>query len=155
MNSGERRRLNEIGTEIVRSAIRVHRSFGPGLLESAYQTCLAVELRNLRLRVETEVGLPIVYRDQRIDAGYRIDMLVEDSVIVENKAVERLLSVHTAQILTYLELSGKRIGYLMNWNVPLMKNGIHRFVVGAFAEEGPAGRKNPWHQSGGGLNTRV
>lgn len=134
MNPAERRRLNEIGSEIVRSAIRVHRSFGPGLLESAYQTCLAVELRNSRLKVETEVGLPINYRGQRIDAGYRIDMLVEDSVVIENKAVDRLLSVHTAQILTYLELSGKRMGYLMNWNVRLMKSGIHRFVVGAFAK---------------------
>lgn len=133
MKRAERDRLNELGTNIVRSAIRVHKNLGPGLLESTYQACLALELRNARLYLETEVALPIVYRGQRIDAGYRIDMLVEGSVVIENKAVDRLLSVHTAQILTYLELSGKRIGYLMNWNVRLMKSGIHRFVVGTFA----------------------
>ncbi len=136
MNNNERNLLNDLGTTIVRSAIRVHKNLGPGLLESAYQSCLALELRNARLYVETEVSLPIEYRGHRIDAGYRIDMLVENSVVIENKAVDRLLSIHTAQILTYLELSGKRIGYLMNWNTRLMKSGIHRFVVGTFADRG-------------------
>lgn len=133
MNRTERDRLNAIGTTIVRSAVKVHKSLGPGLLESTYQACLAMELRKTRLKVENEVHLPIEYRGQRIEVGYRIDMIVERSVLIENKAVEHLLSVHTAQVLTYLELSGLRLGYLLNWNVRLMKSGIHRFVVGAFA----------------------
>jgi len=134
MRTVEREGLNSLGTAIVRSAIKVHRSLGPGLLESAYQSCLAWELRNGGLRVETEVSLPIDYTGHRIDVGYRIDMLVDGLVIIENKALDRLLPVHTAQILTYLELSGNRLGYLLNWNVTLMKNGIHRFVVGPFSE---------------------
>ena len=126
----QRDRIEEIGKTIVHSAIRVHRSLGPGLLESAYQACLAMELRNAGLWVETEVDLPIGYKGVEVEVGYRIDMLIENSVVIENKAVERLLSVHTAQILAYLELSGHWLGYLLNWNVTLMKSGIHRFVVG-------------------------
>ena len=134
MKLSERDRLNQTGTAIVQSAIKVHKTLGPGLLESAYQTCLALELRKMGFEVETEVQLPIVYKGCRIHAGYRIDMLVGDSVVIENKAVDRLLPVHTAQILTYLELSGKQLGYLLNWNVRLMKSGIKRFVAGRFTD---------------------
>src|SRR4030042_5367179 len=120
--------IEEIATIVVDAAIKAHRALGPGLLESAYQKCLAYELGKRGLRVECEAVLPIVYDNQRIDAGYRIDMLVEDCVIIENKTVERLLPVHEAQLLTYLKLRDCRLGFLLNWNVPLMKHGIKRMV---------------------------
>jgi GxxExxY protein len=120
--------IEEVGRNVVDASIKVHRALGPGLLESAYQRCLTYELGKRGLRVECEVVLPIVYDGQRIDAGYRIDMLVEDCVIVENKAVERLLPIHEAQLLTYLKLRDRRLGFLLNWNVPLMKHGIKRMV---------------------------
>jgi len=97
--------IEQVATNIVDAAIKVHRALGPGLLESAYQKCLAYELDKRRLRVECKVVLPITYDDQRIDAGYRIDLLVEDCVIIENKTVERLLPIHEAQLLTYLKLA--------------------------------------------------
>lgn len=120
--------LEDVGKQIVDAAIKVHRALGPGLLESAYQACLAYELRKRGLRVACEVLLPVLYDGQQIDAGYRIDMLVEDVVIIENKAVERLLPIHQAQLLTYLKLRDCRLGYLLNWNVPLIKQGIKRMV---------------------------
>jgi GxxExxY protein len=120
--------IEAVGRQIVDASIKVHRALGPGLLESAYQHCLAYELRKRGLWVDCEVQLPVVYDGVRIDAGYRIDMLVEGSVIVENKAVQRLLPVHEAQLLTYLKLHDRRLGYLLNWNVPLMKQGIKRMV---------------------------
>jgi GxxExxY protein len=120
--------IEVVGKQIVDASIKVHRALGPGLLESAYQHCLAYELRKRGLRVECEVLLPVVYDGVQIDAGYRLDMLVEDCVIVENKAVQRLLPVHEAQLLTYLKLHDRRLGYLLNWNVPLMKQGIKRMV---------------------------
>jgi GxxExxY protein len=129
MNRLERARVERIGKCVVESAIEVHRALGPGLLESTYQACLALELRTVGFFVNTEVYLPVEYQGIRIDVGYRIDMLVEDAVVVENKAVESLLPIHTAQLLTYLELSGTKLGFLLNWNVRLMKNGIHRFVM--------------------------
>jgi len=128
MNHTDRDRLNVIGTDIVRSAIEVHRLLGPGLLESTYQTCHVMELRKARLWVETEVALPIKYGDRTIDHGYRVDVIVEDCVVIENKAVDRLLPIHTAQLLTYLKLGGYNLGYLLNWNVKLMRKGIYRFV---------------------------
>lgn len=128
MNNNERDRIEQIGTIVVDSAIRVHRHLGPGLLESAYQSCMAWELESRGLIVKSEVRVPLAYRDRCIDNGYRIDLLVADLVVIENKPVDRLMPVHTAQILTYLELSGKRLGYLLNWHVPLMKQGIRRFV---------------------------
>jgi GxxExxY protein len=142
MDTIVRDRLNAIGTEIVRSAIKVHRLFGPGLLESAYQSCLSWELRNKGLRVEAEVNQPIEYQGHRLEVGYRIDMLVDGLVIIENKSLDRLLPIHTAQILTYLELSGNRLGYLLNWNVTLMKNGIHRYVVGSYSKERRKSRRS-------------
>ncbi|MBN1978063.1 MAG: GxxExxY protein [Anaerolineae bacterium] len=120
--------IEEVGRNIVDGAVKVHRALGPGLLESAYQRCLAYELGKRGLRVECEVVLPIVYDSQRIDAGYRIDMFVEGCVIVENKTVEQLLPIHEAQLLTYLKLRDCRLGFLLNWNVPLMKRGIKRMV---------------------------
>lgn len=120
--------IEEIGKQIVDAAIKVHRSLGPGLLESAYQICLAYELRKRGLKVECEVPQTVNYEEIQIDAGYRLDMLVEDVVIIENKSVDQILPIHQAQLLTYLKLSDRRLGYLINWNVPLVKNGIHRMV---------------------------
>ena len=120
--------VEEIAKIIVDSAIKVHRALGPGLLESAYQHCLAYELRKRGLRVECEALLPIVYDGQQVDAGYRIDMLVEGGVIVENKTVDQLLPIHQAQLLTYLKLQDCRLGFILNWNVRLMKDGIKRMV---------------------------
>jgi len=130
MNHSERDRIEEVGRVVVDSAIRVHRALGPGLLESAYQACFGFELQQSGIKVETEVAIPIKYMGRRIEIGYRADMVVEGTVIIENKAVERLLPIHTAQLLTYLELSDNRLGFLLNWNVRLMKHGINRFVSG-------------------------
>ena len=118
------------GAAIVDSAIQVHRALGPGLLESAYQACLAYELLKRGHSVATELVLPLTYDGQRIDAGYRIDMLVDDCIIVEKKAMDSLLPIHEAQLLTYMKLRDCRLGYLLNWNVKLMKNGIKRMVNG-------------------------
>ena len=120
--------IEDVAREIVDAAVKVHRALGPGLLESAYQHCLAHELRKRGLRVECELMLPVVYDGQKVDAGYRIDMLVEDLIIVENKTVDRILPIHEAQMLTYLKLSNCHLGFLLNWNVPLMKQGIRRLV---------------------------
>ncbi|HUV88760.1 MAG TPA: GxxExxY protein [Anaerolineae bacterium] len=122
--------IEEIAKTIVDAAIKVHRALGPGLLESAYQACLAYELRKRGLRVECELVLPVVYDGQQIDAGYRIDMLVENCIIIENKTVDQLLPIHEAQLLTYLKLRDCRLGFLLNWNVTLMKYGIKRMVNG-------------------------
>lgn len=120
--------IEEIATQIVDAAIKVHRALGPGLLESAYQRCLAYELRTRGMIVETEVLLPLKYEGIEIDAGYRIDMWVNRSVVVENKTVDGLLPIHQAQLLTYLKLTGSKLGFLLNWNVPVMKSGIKRMV---------------------------
>ena len=126
----DRREIEQVGKVIVDSAIQVHRALGPGLLESAYQACLKCELHQAGLDVATEVALPIEYKGRRIEVGYRMDMVVEGVVVIENKVVERLLPIHSAQLLTYLELSDNWLGYLLNWNVRLMKHGINRFVCG-------------------------
>ncbi len=122
--------VEEVGRIIVDSAIKVHRTLGPGLLESAYQTCLAHELTQRGLVVACEITLPVFYDGETIESGYRIDMLVENSVIVENKVVDQLSPVHEAQLLTYLKLKGCWLGYLLNWNTVLMKLGIRRMVSG-------------------------
>ena len=126
--------IEAIATDIVDCAIKVHRVLGPGLLESAYQQCHTYELRRRGREVKTEVKLPVIYEDQKIDAGYRIDTIVDNVIIIENKAVDSLLPIHQAQLLTYLKLSGCKIGFLLNWNVKLMKNGIRRVVYNL---EGP------------------
>ena len=121
-------RAEEITDLIIRASIVVHRNLGPGLLESTYQTCLAYELLHRNLRVERQKPVPITYDGLRLDAGYRVDLLVEDLVIVELKSVARLEPIHIAQVLTYLKLSGYSVGLLLNFNVELMKDGIRRLV---------------------------
>jgi GxxExxY protein len=120
---------NTVGRDIVHCAIKVHSSLGPGLLETAYQKCLAWELGQLGHVVECEVSLPVIYGPITIEAGYRLDMLVNDLVIIENKTVDALLPIHQAQILTYLKMKKVTLGYLLNWHVPLMKQGIKRMVL--------------------------
>ncbi len=120
--------IEEVGKQIVDAAIKVHRALGPGLLEFAYQACLTHELRKRGLLVVCEVLQPILYDGLQIEAGYRLDMLVENQVIIENKAVESILPIHEAQLLTYLRLRNCRLGYLINWHMPLVKDGIQRMV---------------------------
>ena len=120
--------IEELANTIIGAAIRVHRVLGPGLLESAYQKCLEYELIKMKLGVECELLLPIQYETVRIDSGYRIDMLIEKNIIIENKTVERILPIHEAQLLTYLKMQDCRLGFLFNWNVPIMKDGIKRMV---------------------------
>lgn len=110
--------------------MKVHSALGPGLLESAYEACLMHELRKAGLRTESQVALPVVYDGVRIDLGYRIDLLVQDLVIVELKAVETITDVHKAQLISYLKLSGKNVGLLINFNVIHLRDGIRRFVSG-------------------------
>ena len=125
-----RQEIEAIAKIIVDALIYVHRFLGPGLLESTYQACLAHELQKRGIRVQCEVILPVRYDGVTIDAGYRIDMLVEGVIIIENKAVQELLPIHKAQLITYLKLSGLKLGFLLNWNVELMKEGINRMVNG-------------------------
>jgi GxxExxY protein len=120
--------LNSLSGIIVDSAIQVHSAIGPGLLESAYQTCLAYELRDRGLLVRTQVLLPIVYKAMTMNVAYRIDLLVEERIVVELKTVSKLLPIHEAQLLTYLKLSRRRLGLLLNFHVPLMREGIKRMV---------------------------
>jgi GxxExxY protein len=120
--------INDISGQIVDASIQVHRELGPGLLESAYEACLAYELRKRGLKVLTQVGLPVIYDEVKLDVGYRIDLLVEDCVIVELKAVEHVLPLHEAQLITYLKLADKRLGLLINFNVLRLKDGIKRFA---------------------------
>ncbi|MBN2548759.1 MAG: GxxExxY protein [Anaerolineales bacterium] len=122
--------IEKIAKEIVDSAIKVHRQLGPGLLESAYQTCLAYELTQRGLNVACELTLPIRYDGHEIESGYRIDMLVENCIIIENKVVDQITPVHEAQLLTYLKLKGCWLGFLINWNVTKIKDGIKRYVSG-------------------------
>ena len=117
-----------VSAAIVDAALTVHRALGPGLLESTYETCLTHELRKRGFSVRTQVALPIQYDDMRIESAYRIDMLVDELVIVENKAVEALERVHKAQLLTYLKLSKLRLGLLINFNEVLLRTGVRRFV---------------------------
>lgn len=120
--------LNEISGKIIECAMKVHTALGPGLLEGAYEACLLHEFVKAGLRVESQVTLPIVYDGVKIDAGYRIDLLVEDTVIVELKAVERLIPIHEAQLHSYLKLSGKKLGLLLNFNVRHLRDGIKRII---------------------------
>lgn len=120
---------DEIGTAILGAALSVHRAFGPGLLENAYEAFLAHELTKVGHKVDRQLALPVALDEVRIDIGYRIDLLVDDLVVVEVKAVEQLAAVHEAQLLTYLRLSGRRLGYLINFNVPVLKQGIRRKVL--------------------------
>ena len=121
-------KLESIAAAIVDAAITVHRELGPGLLESAYEVCLVHELTNRGLSVERQKSLPVTYRGAQIDAGYRLDLLVEGCVVLELKAVDDLSKIHCAQLLTYLKLSGHRLGFLINFNAVPLKNGIRRLV---------------------------
>lgn len=120
--------LNEISEKVIGCAIKVHRELGPGLLESAYQTCLIHELKNAGLNVRSEVPMPVVYQDIKLDHGYRMDILVEESIVVELKTVESFTDVHHAQVLTYLRLGHYKLGLLINFHVKMLKHGIKRII---------------------------
>ena len=119
---------NELSKKIIGCAIEVHKALGPGLLESAYEECLYYELQLSGLKVQRQKPLPVVYKEIKLEAGYRVDLLVEDRVVIELKSVEALHDVHTAQVLTYLKLSGCKLGLLMNFNVYRLTDGIKRLV---------------------------
>ncbi|MGE4288389.1 MAG: GxxExxY protein [Salinivirgaceae bacterium] len=121
--------FNQLSHEIIGCAIQVHQELGPGLLESTYEVCLEYELIQKGIIVERQKALPVVYNSIKLDAGYRIDLLVENEVIVELKSVDSLLPIHEAQLLTYMKLSGKKLGLLINFNVKLLKDGIVRRVI--------------------------
>jgi len=121
--------LNYISSQIIQAAITVHKTLGPGLLESVYQKCMVIELKNMEMKVESEVDLPVIYQDHKItDLGFRVDLLVQSSVIVELKSVETVRPVHKKQLLTYLRLSKKELGLLINFNEALLKQGISRVI---------------------------
>jgi GxxExxY protein len=122
--------VNEITGAIVNSAMKVHSLLGPGLLESAYRFCLAHELRSRGFQVGTEVALPVIYEGQKLEVGYRIDLVVENRVVVEVKSVESIHPIHEAQLLSYMRLSGMGVGLLINFNVLQLRNGIKRMVDG-------------------------
>jgi GxxExxY protein len=119
---------NEISKIVIGAAIDVHRELGPGLLESAYQECMYYELKESGLQVQKEVPMPIVYKDVKLDHGYRMDLLIEDKLVVELKTVESLTDVHIAQMLTYLRLGNYRLGLLMNFHVAVLKDRIKRII---------------------------
>jgi GxxExxY protein len=121
--------VDEVARAVVDAAFRVHQVLGPGLLESVYETCLAHELKQRGQKVATQVALPVVYDEVRLDAGLRLDMLVADSVVVEVKSVDKMNPVYDAQLLTYLKLTGLRVGLLLNFNVPVIRDGIKRIVL--------------------------
>lgn len=121
--------LNSLSYEIIGTAYQVHSELGPGLLESTYEGCLEYELIKRGFKVERQKALPVIYDDKKLDAGYRIDLLVEDSIIVELKSVAAIEPIHKAQIMTYLKLSELSLGLLLNFNVTDMKKGINRFVM--------------------------
>ncbi len=121
--------INKITEEIIGAAIEVHKSLGPGLLESAYEQCLEYELMERRLKVERQVPIPVTYKSLHLEFGYRLDLLVENQVIVEIKSVDEIHEVHEAQILTYMRFAEKKIGLLINFNVKLLKYGINRYIL--------------------------
>jgi GxxExxY protein len=120
---------NQISHEIIGAAIEVHRHLGPGLLESAYEECLSKELALRALQIERQKPIPVVYKDVKLECGYRIDLLVESRVVVELKSIENFAAIHEAIILTYLRLSGRRLGLLIDFNVSALKDGIRRYII--------------------------
>lgn len=120
--------INNLSEKIIGCAIKVHRMLGPGLLESTYEICLVHELKKAGLKAERQIELPVFYDGIKLDAGYKLDILVEDAIILELKSVENLLPIHEAQLLTYLKLANKKLGLLINFNVTLLKNGIKRKI---------------------------
>ena len=123
-------RVNKVSAAVVNSAMKIHSVLGPGLLESAYDACLSNELRKRGFHVDTQVGLPVIYEGEKLDLGYRIDLLVENLAIVEVKCVEAIHPVHEAQLLSSLRLSGKNVGLLINFHIAHLKDGIKRMVDG-------------------------
>jgi len=123
-------KINHLTHKIIAAAIRVHTVLGPGLLESAYNACLLHELRSRGLNVESQVGLPVIYDGKKIDLGYRVDLIVSDAVIVEIKCVDAINPVHKAQLLSYMRLSGRKVGLLINFHVEHLRDGIRRMVDG-------------------------
>ncbi len=121
--------INKITESIIGASIEVHKSPGPGLLESAYEKCLEYELKLRNLKVDRQIPIPVVYKDLHLEYGYRIDLLVENTVIVEIKSVDALHPVHEAQILTYMKFAEKKIGLLINFNVKLLKQGLKRYIL--------------------------
>ena len=144
--------LNEITETIIGAAIAVHRELGPGLLESAYEACLAFELAERGLRVERQKGVPVVYKGIQLDCGYRIDLLVGNQVVVELKAVERLEPIHEAQLLSHLKLSRCKVGLLINFNVKVLKHGIKRLVYGLQEQPSPRSLRTPRLTIANGIN---
>ena len=130
--------INELSSNIIGSAIEVHKILGPGLLESAYEECLCHEFNVRGLLYERQKPLPILYKGKKLDCGYRLDLVVEDKIILELKACEKIEPIHKAQLLTYLKISGLNLGLLLNFNVPLMRDGVTR-VVNEFNEKVPQG----------------
>jgi len=121
--------LNLLSSQIIKAAINVHKELGPGLLKSVYQACMVIELSNMALQVQSEVPLPIFYQGEKVlENGFRIDLLVEDQVIIELKSVEQVQPIHLKQLLTYLRLSNKPLGLLINFNQVMLKDGIHRIA---------------------------
>src|SRR5580693_7067223 len=121
--------LERSATAVVDATYKIHKHFGPGLLENAYEACLVRELLKRDLKVERQVEVPLMYEGEKVEVGFRIDLLVQDCLIVELKATESLLPIHEAQIITYLKITNRRLGLLINFNVPLIKNGIKRVVL--------------------------
>jgi GxxExxY protein len=119
----------ELTEQIIGAAIEVHRELGPGLLESAYEECLCHELHLREIKFQRQVDLPVRYKGLKLDCGYRLDIVVDDAILVELKSIEQVLPIHQAQLLTYLRLSGKKVGLLINFNVAVLKNGIIRRVL--------------------------
>lgn len=121
---------NEVGTRIINSAFLVHRELGPGLLESAYQKCLCYLLEEDGLKIKSQMPVPLKFKEVYLDSGYKLDLLVEDKVIIELKAVEEINDLFLAQLLTYMKLTGCKLGYLINFNTKFLKDGIKRLVLG-------------------------
>ena len=121
--------INKITEKIIGCAIDVHKQLGPGLLESAYEECLFYELKNIGLEVKKQLALPLVYKEIKLDAGYRIDLMVENKIIIEIKSVETIAEIHKAQLMTYMKLANIKVGLLMNFNVTKLKNGIVRWII--------------------------
>ena len=121
--------VNKLSNEVIGAAIDVHRILGPGLLESAYETCLSHELGLRGIKYQKQIKLPVEYKDVLLGCGYRLDILVEDEIVLELKSVEKILPIHDAQLLTYMKLGGWRLGMIFNFNVPLLRNGIKRKVL--------------------------
>ena len=122
--------INDLSSSIIGAAIEVHRALGPGLLESAYQQCLAREFALRDIPFQQQISLPVHYKGTRLDCGYRLDFLVADTIVVEVKAIDVLLPIHHAQLLSYLKLGGWKLGLLINFHVPLLREGIQRVVLG-------------------------